>query len=203
MAATLLITGSGRTDRNSDARIPGGRVLRIGVDRAVAGALAAPGCRRCGMTSGVGASGGDYCGPGWTTGAPTRALRSAGLPNGGLPLLAVEISAGPWYAAELAADDAVAGAVLLAARSGRELFDMMNAAREDAYRRSHPFQQSGPMQGQQSPGPGGTDDGDYDHYNVEGSDPNLRGRIPRRGGRALTLTSTMTASPTTSARRCS
>lgn len=61
---------------------------------------------------------------------------------------------------------------------------MMNMAREEAYRRSHPFQQSGPMRGQ-SQGPGGTDDGDYDHDNVEGSDPNLRGRIPRRGGRGF------------------
>jgi uncharacterized protein len=41
VAAALLITGSGRTDRNSDARLPGGRTLRIGVDRALAGTLAA------------------------------------------------------------------------------------------------------------------------------------------------------------------
>jgi uncharacterized protein len=40
VAAALLITGSGRSDRNSDARLPGGRTLRIGVDKAVAGALA-------------------------------------------------------------------------------------------------------------------------------------------------------------------
>jgi hypothetical protein len=71
--------------------------------------------------------------------------------------------------------------------TARELFDMMNAAREDAYRRSHPFQQSGPMQGQGQQGPGSANDGDYDHYNVEGSDPNLRGRVPRRGGRGLDL----------------
>ena len=57
----------------------------------------------------------------------------------------------------------------------------MNLAREEAYRRSHPFQQSGPIQGQM-PGPGGVDDGEYDHYNVEGSDPRLRGSGPRRGG---------------------
>jgi len=68
-------------------------------------------------------------------------------------------------------------------RTARQLFDLMNLAREDAYRRSHPFQQSGPAPGQsQAPGPGGIDDGDYDHYNVEGSDPQLRGRVPRRGG---------------------
>jgi hypothetical protein len=68
-------------------------------------------------------------------------------------------------------------------RTARELFDLMNMAREEAYRRSHPFQQSGPMQGQgQSQGSGDMDDGEYDHYNVEGSDPRLRGRMPQRGG---------------------
>jgi hypothetical protein len=40
VAAALLIAGSGRSDRNSDARLPGGRTLRIGVNKAVAGALA-------------------------------------------------------------------------------------------------------------------------------------------------------------------
>jgi hypothetical protein len=73
-------------------------------------------------------------------------------------------------------------------RTARELFDMMNMAREEAYRRSHPFQQSGPMQGQsQSQGSGGIDDGEYDHYNVERSDPRLRGRIPERGGSDLNV----------------
>jgi hypothetical protein len=66
-------------------------------------------------------------------------------------------------------------------RTARQLFDLMNLAREEAYRRSHPFEQTGPMQGS-SPGSGGTDDGEYDHYNVEGSDPQLLGRSPRRGG---------------------
>jgi hypothetical protein len=66
-------------------------------------------------------------------------------------------------------------------RTARQLFDLMNLAREEAYRRSHPFEQTGPMQGS-SPGSGGTDDGEYDHYNVEGSDPQLLGRRPRRGG---------------------
>src|SRR5215469_11354705 len=41
VAAALLIPGSGRTDRNSDARIPLGRVLRLDVTRALAEALAA------------------------------------------------------------------------------------------------------------------------------------------------------------------
>jgi hypothetical protein len=71
-------------------------------------------------------------------------------------------------------------------RTARELFDMMNMAREEAYRRSHPFQQSDPIQGQsQSHGSGGIDDGEYDHYNVERSDSRLRGRTPQLGGSDL------------------
>ena len=68
-------------------------------------------------------------------------------------------------------------------RTAQELFNLMNAAREEAYRASHPFQTYDPTRAQgQSAGSGGVDDGDYDHYNVEGSDPQLRGRVPRRGG---------------------
>src|ERR1700722_6322993 len=61
VAAALLLTGSGRSDRNSDARLPGGQTLRVGVDRAVAGALA--GARVSTLRydkRGGGASGGDY-----------------------------------------------------------------------------------------------------------------------------------------------
>ena len=47
VAAALLITGGGRSDRNSDARLPGGWMLRTGVDKAVAGALA--GARVCAL----------------------------------------------------------------------------------------------------------------------------------------------------------
>ena len=56
----------------------------------------------------------------------------------------------------------------------RELFDMMNGAREQAFQRMGQFGQpgSGPGQGQQA---GHPDDGDYDHYNVEGSDRTMRG----------------------------
>jgi hypothetical protein len=69
-------------------------------------------------------------------------------------------------------------------RTARELFNLMNAAREEAYRASHPFQNYDPTLAppSQPPGTGGVNDGDYDHYNVEGSDPQLRGRIPHRGG---------------------
>jgi hypothetical protein len=64
----------------------------------------------------------------------------------------------------------------------RELFDMMNGARGQAFQRMGQFGQpgSGPWQGQQGSGPspgqaGMPDDGDYDHYNVEGSDRAIRG----------------------------
>ena len=126
VAAALLITGSGRTDRNSDARLPGGRTLRIGVDRAAAGALA--GARVSTLRydkRGVGSSDGDYLRAGM---AERRADVRAALGwlaarTEGLPLLAVGHSEGAFYAAELAADQAVAGAVLVAmgARPGAEI----------------------------------------------------------------------------------
>jgi hypothetical protein len=59
-------------------------------------------------------------------------------------------------------------------RTVRELFDMMNGAREQPFQRfSQQFGRPGypPGQGQAAGGP----DGDYDHYNVEGSDRQLRG----------------------------
>src|SRR3984957_17800245 len=76
-------------------------------------------------------------------------------------------------------------------QTARELFDRMNGARDQAFQRLNQFQQTG--QGQaQGQGPGqnwnnGNDD-DYDHYNVEGSDPKLRGnRRPRGDGPDLDL----------------
>lgn len=116
VAAALQITGSGRTDRNSDARLPGGRMLRIGVDKAVAGALA--GARVSTLRydkRGVGASGGDYLRAGMDDRrADARAaLGWLAARNKGLPLIAVGHSEGAWYAAELAAAGAVDGAVLL------------------------------------------------------------------------------------------
>jgi len=56
----------------------------------------------------------------------------------------------------------------------RELFDMMNGAREQAFQRMGQAGQpgSGQWQGQQA---GTPDDGDYDHYNVEGSDRAMGG----------------------------
>jgi hypothetical protein len=67
----------------------------------------------------------------------------------------------------------------------RELFDTMNSAREQAFQRMGQFGQPGSQswQGQQ---PGSSDDDDYDHYNVEGSDSRIRGNRNwnnNRGGR--------------------
>jgi pimeloyl-ACP methyl ester carboxylesterase len=126
VAAALLITGSGRTDRNSDARLPGGRTLRIGVDRAVASALAAARVSTLRYDKrGVGASDGDYlaCGMDDRRADARAALGWLAARTEGLPLLAVGHSEGTFYAAELAADQAVAGAVLTGAgaRTGEQI----------------------------------------------------------------------------------
>jgi hypothetical protein len=67
-------------------------------------------------------------------------------------------------------------------RTARELFDMMNGAREQAFQRINQFRRPGSPPGQwqagSAPGnwqaPGSPDDDDYDHYNVESSDRQLR-----------------------------
>lgn len=126
VAAALLITGSGRTNRDSDARLPGGRMLRIGVDRAVAGALARARVSTLRYDKrGVGASDGDYlaCGMDDRRADARAALGWLAGRTEGLPLLAVGHSEGAFYAAELAADQAVAGAVLTGAgaRPGEQI----------------------------------------------------------------------------------
>ena len=108
-------------------------MLRIGVDKAVAGA------RVCALRydkRGVGASGGDYLRAGMDDRrADARAaLGWLAARAGGLPLLAIGASEGAWYAAELAADDTVSGAVLLGggARPAEEILSWqseMTAAR--------------------------------------------------------------------------
>jgi pimeloyl-ACP methyl ester carboxylesterase len=127
IAAALLITGSGKTDRDSDVRLPGGLMLRAGITRACAEALAAAGVSTLRYDKrGVGASGGDY----FTTGMPQR-LADARVALGwladrcpGLPLIVLGHSEGTYYAAQLACEnDSVAGVVLLsgAARPGGEV----------------------------------------------------------------------------------
>ena len=126
VAAVLLITGSGRTNRDADARIPGGRLLRIGVDRAIADALAVAGVATLRYDKrGVGASSGDYLRAGMDDRRDDARAALAWLAgrSAGLPLFAIGYSEGSWYAAEMAADDLVAGAVLVAcgARCGEQV----------------------------------------------------------------------------------
>ncbi len=125
VATALLITGSGRTDRNSDAKVPG-RTLRAGITRAVAEALA--GTRVSTLRydkRGVGASEGDALRAGMADRrADARAARAwLADRQPGLPVLAIGHSEGAWYAAELAADGLADGAVLLAggARPGDQV----------------------------------------------------------------------------------
>jgi hypothetical protein len=126
VAAALLIVGSGRTDRNSDVRLPAGQRLHGGITRAVAEALATVGVSTLRYDKrGVGDSGGDYL----TTGMPQRladaraALDWLSARSAGLPLLVVGHSEGTYYAAQLAGDEGVAGAVLLSGsiRAGGEV----------------------------------------------------------------------------------
>lgn len=62
--------------------------------------------------------------------------------------------------------------------AARELFDTMNGARDQAFQRLSQFRRPGQGQGQ-GQGQNSNDD-DYDHYNVEGSDPALRGSSTSR-----------------------
>lgn len=132
VAAALLIPGSGRTDRNSDVRLPLHQVLRGGITSAVADALAAAQVSTLRYDKrGVGASGGDYMTVGMTQRlADARAALSwLAVRAPGLPLLVVGHSEGTYYAAQLAAEGGmpgvvgVAGVVLLSgsARSGGEV----------------------------------------------------------------------------------
>lgn len=127
VAAALLISGSGKTDRDSDVRLPGGLMLRGGITRAGAEALAAAGASTLRYDKrGVGASGGDY----FSTGMPQRladaraALAWLAARCPGLPLIVLGHSEGSYYAAQLASENSgVAGAVLLSgsARPGGEV----------------------------------------------------------------------------------
>ncbi len=126
VAAALVLAGSGKVNRDSDARLPGHRMLRAGVTKAVAGALAGAQVSTLRYDKrGIGASGSDYLRAGMTqrladarAGLGWLAGRAAGL-----PLLVVGHSEGAWYAAELAADEDVGGVVLLsvAARPGEQV----------------------------------------------------------------------------------
>ena len=118
VAAALVITGSGKLNRDSDARWLGIPVLRTGVTRAVAEALTAAGVSTLRYDKrGIGASGGDMATAGMddVLADARAALSWLASRAGGLPLLAAGHSEGAWHAAQLAADQAVAGAILLSA----------------------------------------------------------------------------------------
>lgn len=130
VAAALVITGSGKLNRDSDAmlRDTGMPLLRTGVTRQVAAALNAVGVLTLRYDKrGVGASGGDYLRAGMAT---NFADARAGLDwlaghAAGLPVLAVGLSEGAYHAARLAAQQKVAGTVLLGApaRTGEQVLE--------------------------------------------------------------------------------
>jgi uncharacterized protein len=125
LAAALLIAGSGKTDRDSDVRLPGGLMLRGGITRGGASAAAGVSTLRYDKR-GVGASGGDY----FSTGMSQRladaqaALAWLAARCDGLSLIVLGHSEGTYYAAQLASGNgSVAGAVLLSGsvRPGAEV----------------------------------------------------------------------------------
>jgi uncharacterized protein len=116
VAAALLIPGSGKTDRDSDVRLPLHQMLRAGITRQISDALVAAHVSTLRYDKrGIGASGGDFL----TTGMEQRfadvqaALAWLAARAPGLPLLAIGHSEGTFYAERLAADGDIAGAALL------------------------------------------------------------------------------------------
>jgi len=122
VAAALVITGSGKINRDSDAMLPLGLSLRTSVTKAAADTLAAAGVSVLRYDKrGVGGSGGDYYRAGMSD-QLTDARAGLGWLAGrapGLPLLVVGHSEGTFYAAQLAADPGVAGIVLLSGPAQR------------------------------------------------------------------------------------
>jgi uncharacterized protein len=136
VAAALLVPGSGRTDRNSDVRLPAGQRLRGAITAALAEALGSARVSTLRFDKrGVGASGGDYLSTGMDRRyADVRAARDwLAAKAAGLPQLAIGHSEGTYYAAQLAADGQVAGIVLLsgAARTGADVLNYQVAELAD------------------------------------------------------------------------
>src|SRR5580704_1327336 len=102
VAAAVLITGSGRTDRNSDVRLPFGQMLRSDITGAVAAALARARVATLRYDKrGVGASGGDFYAAGMDQrlADAAAALDWLAARQPGIPLLAIGHSEGTYYAA--------------------------------------------------------------------------------------------------------
>lgn len=129
VAAAVVITGSGKLNRDSDARLGrrGPFILRTGVTRQVAQALGQANVAALRYDKpGIGASGGDYLRAGLTENlaAARAAVHWLAAKYPGLPILAVGHSEGTLHAARLAASEpAVAGAILLSApaRNGEQI----------------------------------------------------------------------------------
>ena len=141
MAAALLIPGSGKTDRDSDVHLPLHQMLRGGITRQLSDALLSAGVSTLRYDKrGVGASGGDYLSVGMVQRlADVRgALGWLAARAAGLPLLAIGHSEGTYYAAQLAADGEVAGAVLLSgsARTGAQILSWQTQKMADRLPRS-------------------------------------------------------------------
>jgi uncharacterized protein len=141
VAAALLIAGSGKTDRDSDVHLPLHQMLRGGITRQVSDAIVAARVSTLRYDKrGVGASGGDYLSVGMAQRlADARAaLGWLAAAASGLPLLAIGHSEGTYYAARLAADGDVAGAVLLSgsARTGAEVLTWQTQKLADRLPRS-------------------------------------------------------------------
>ena len=123
VAAALLITGSGKLNRDSDARTIKTRVTRQLADGLVAAQVSTLRYDK----PGTGASGGSYLHAGMADNLAAARAAAAWLSEhaAGLPVFAVGHSEGTYYAAQLAADAAVAGAVLLGApaRSGQRIIE--------------------------------------------------------------------------------
>jgi uncharacterized protein len=137
VAAALLLPGSGKSDRDSNARMPFGQVLRIGVSKALADALAPAGVSSLRYDKrGVGASGGERDGVGMAQRLSDAhaALDWLSGRAAGAPLLVFGLSEGTYYAEQLAATDTrVAGIVLIAgsARRGDEVLAYQTAQLAD------------------------------------------------------------------------
>jgi pimeloyl-ACP methyl ester carboxylesterase len=126
VAAALLIPGSGRTDRDANARLSGGLTLRSGITGAVAQALGEAQVSTLRYDKrGVGASAGDYLRIGMAErlAEARAALGWLADQTAGVPLLVIGHSEGAYYAAQLAAEGRAAGIVLLSgsARRGEEV----------------------------------------------------------------------------------
>jgi len=123
VAAALLITGSGKLNRDSDAR-----AIKTRVTRELAEGLAAAQVSTLRYDKpGIGASGGSYLHAGMADNRAAARAAAAWLCEraAGRPVFAVGHSEGTYYAAQLAADGVVAGAVLLGApaRSGQQIIE--------------------------------------------------------------------------------